>query len=361
MDYCDPVGLAKSLRPKIIKDGKYLVARIAGAGQDPGEQKVLDDYFRYKDYIHNREWFQVLPKDRWSPRFLGFADNWKDGRLESLRKVEFQNPPYAAAYRLGGDPKNYSKVFTVQIAGCDFDCNYCFVPRRLNVGDAAFGRYFSAAEIVDAYLSVKSRSDAPMNVIRLSGGNPTIVPEAILGVYREMSGRGLSDYLWIDTNLSTHLYMQALGREFSDMLARKNVGIVGCFKGTDEKDFSIISGVAPDFFQLQFETARWLLEQRADLYIYLPALVYGDVEKSLAGFVRRLATVHKNLALRTELLAIIDFPGAWRNYARAALQARPMPTTDQKAVFDAWYNKLLPGLYSPKELEKFSCQAKLYE
>ena len=59
------MSVSESLRPKIMADGKYLIARITDAGQAPGGQKILDDYFRYKDYIHNPEWFDVSAQERW--------------------------------------------------------------------------------------------------------------------------------------------------------------------------------------------------------------------------------------------------------------------------------------------------------
>jgi hypothetical protein len=47
----NPDQKAENLRSKLTKDKKYLLAKIGGAKQDPGERKVLDEFFRYKDYI----------------------------------------------------------------------------------------------------------------------------------------------------------------------------------------------------------------------------------------------------------------------------------------------------------------------
>jgi len=54
------------LRKTLIKNGKYLIAQIGGQGQDPGERKVLDVYFRYKDCldpIENPDWFSATLKE----------------------------------------------------------------------------------------------------------------------------------------------------------------------------------------------------------------------------------------------------------------------------------------------------------
>jgi hypothetical protein len=47
------------------------------------------------------------------------------------------------------------------------------------------------------------------------------------------------------------------------------------------------------------------------------------------------------------------------NIREKANQGRPMPTIDQKLVFDLWYNKLLPKLYSKEMLNKFCCEIPL--
>jgi uncharacterized Fe-S cluster-containing radical SAM superfamily protein len=341
-------------------DGRYLIARIAGAGQDPGERKVLGEFFRYKDYIHNPKWLNDSSKGRWGSNYLGFKAGWENLAPEEITKIEFQNPPYSAAWRMSGDPKDFNKVFTVQVAGCDFDCNYCFVPKGLNIGDKKAGRFFSAKKILRIFLGLKSKSVQPMNVIRISGGNPTIVPEIVLNSQQEIAKRGNYIYLWIDSNLSTARYMKALGRDFKTMLKQKNVGVVGCFKGTSKADFAKITGAGPKNYEEQFKTAKWFIESGADFYAYLPALVYrGNIERKLAGFARKLIRIHPNLPLRTEILAIVDFPGAKQNYMRSAGLGRAVPTTDQRLIFDAWYNKVLPRLFRPEDLKKFSCQVPL--
>jgi len=361
MFYCDPIKIAEMIRPRMMKDGRYLVSKIAGAGQDPGERKILDEYFRYKEYIDNDEWLSVEAEKRWDPVFLGLADSYENRPVQEARKLEFQNPAYSAAYNLKGDPKDYNKVFTVQAAGCDFDCNYCFVPKKLNAADPSLGKYFSAKDIVKHFLLARSRSKDPMNVLRLSGGNPTIVPEMILDVYRAMKDMKADAYLWVDSNLSTYRYMEALGKDFKEMLGQKDIGVVGCSKGVCADDFSLISGASPDHYKQQFETMRWFLEQRTDFYIYLPALVYGEnVEEKMAWFATELKNIDRVLPLRVEMLSVIDYPGAKINFERAGKLGRAMPKTDQRLVFDVWYNKILPSFYSKKDLEKYCCQCFLY-
>ena len=360
MKFFDPVKNRKIIRKRLIKDGKYLISKIEGSKQEQGTKKVLGNYFRYKDYIDNKEWFCASKKGVWSPKFLGLTQDFWSKPIQETKKLEFQNPSYSAAYKLGGDPRNYNKVFTVQIAGCDYDCNYCYVPKELNVANPKMGKYFSAKEIIGHFLTARKNSKEPMNVVRISGGNPTLVPEIIIDIHNEVENRKLSGvYIWIDSNLSTPEYLENLGSEIKNILKQKNVGVVGCFKGVSEEDFSIITGVKPEYYKKQFETARWFVDYEADFYAYLPALVYGNnIEEKLREFIKKLKEINKNLPLRVEILEIIDYPWAKLNFDRAEKLGRSLPKTNQKIVFDLWYNKLLPRFYNSENLNKYCCQTK---
>jgi len=361
MKFFNPAKNRKAIRKRLIENGRYLISKIGGSKQERGTEKVLDAYFRYKDYMDNKEWFRVSEKEAWSPKFLGLAQDFWSKPIHEIKKLEFQNPSYSAAYSLNGDPRNYSKVFTIQIAGCDYDCNYCYVPKELNVANPKLGKYFSAKEIISHFLTARKNSKEPMNVVRISGGNPTLIPEIIIDIYNEIENRKLSGvYIWIDSNLSTAEYLEDLGDEIKNILKQKNVGVVGCFKGTCKEDFSIITGVKPEYYKSQFETARWFISCGADFYAYLPALVYeNNVEEKLRAFIENLKEINKNLPLRTEVLEIIDYPWAKLNFERAEKLGRALPKTDQRIIFDLWHNKLLSQFYTLEDLNKYCCQVPL--
>ena len=360
MNFFNPTKKAEIIRERLMKDGKYLISKIEGSKQENGTRKVLDTYFRYKDYMNNEEWFGASEKEIWSPKFLGLAENFWQKPIKEIKKLEFQNPSYSASHRMNDDPRKFSKVFTVQVAGCDYDCNYCYVPKELNIANPKLGKYFSAEEIINHFLMARENSKEPMNIIRISGGNPTIVPEIIINIYKEIKNRRLNVYLWIDSNLSTPKYLEDLGDEIKNILKQKNVGVVGCFKGTCKEDFAIIAGAESKYYKKQFETVKWFIDCKTDFYVYLPALVYGNnIEEKLKTFIERLRKLNKNLPLRVEVLAIIDYPWAKLNMDRAEKLGRALPKTDQRIVFDLWHNKFLPQFYNQEELNEYCCQVNL--
>lgn len=364
----NPEKRAELLRSKMMKEGKYLIPKIEGSIQEADTNKILDMHFRYRNYISGdnefeNEWLKAKLKEIWSSKFLGLVENFWSRPLNEIKKLECQNPPYSAAYRLKrklGNPRNYNKVFAVQVSGCTYACNFCYVPPEINAANPIFGKFFSSKEIIDYFLSAKDNSKEPMNVIRITGGEPTIIPEIIIDIYNEIEKRDLELYLWIDTNLSTSKYLEKVESDLKNITQKRNVGVVGCFKGVCKEDFSIITGAEPNFYEKQFETAKLFLNWKTDFYVYLPALVYeNNIEKKTRDFIERLKELNKNLPLRVEILIIKDYPGAVINIQEKTKQGRSMPKTDQKIFFDLWYNRLLPKLYSKEMLNKFCCEIPL--
>lgn len=363
----NPEKRAEILRPKMLKAGKFLIAKISGSEQEKDPKKLIGNYFRWKQYIghhtsYEEKWLKSSLKDIWSSNFIGLTPGFMEKPVEEVKKLEFQNPAYSAAFALKGkvgDPRNYSKVFAVQLSGCTYNCNYCYVPAKINLANKDFGKYFSPEEIVNDFNFI--RNEEKINVLRITGGEATtIVPEVILDVYHEIEKNDNQIYLWIDTNLSTTKYLERFEGDLRSILRKRNVGVVGCFKGICKEDFSIITGADPRFYSNQSETAKMLIELGADFYLYLPALIYeNQIEQRIRNFMEGLQQLNKNLPLRTEVLVIKDYPGAKKNMEEKDKHGRPMPKNDQRLFFDVWYNKILPKYYSKDLLEKFCCEVPL--
>jgi len=357
----NPEKRAELLRPRMMKDGKFLITKIKGSGEEfkhEEEKIVYKDYFKFKWYL-KPEFFST--KEIWSYKLVGLSENFWSVPLRQVKKIRFQNPPYSAAYRLSNEPKNYNKALTVQVAGCNYDCNFCYIPRELNSASTKYGKYFSAKEIIEIFLEARKVSSEPLNVIRLTGGEIIIVPEIIKDIYEELESMGLNEiYVWIDTNLSTTRYLEDVENDLKPIFKKRNVGIIGCFKGVYKEDFSIITGCEQRFYENQFETAKLFLNWKADFYSYLPALVYeNNIEEKIKNFIEKLRSLNKNLPLRIEVDMIIEYSSAIINLTEKSKEGRPLPKTNQRTFFDLWYNKLLPKYYSKEMLEKFCCEVPL--
>ena len=371
----NPILIAKKNRSRMMisEDGirKYYVAKLEGSEQF-GE--VLEKYFRKKEYIKERsglstymkEWLRTSVEEVWSSKFLGIDQ-------KGLQKLEFQNPPYDAAYRLGGDPREYNLAFVVQLNGCDYECAFCFVPKTINNPSFMRGKYFSASKIIDVFQKIsdlrKQEGKGAIKTIRLTGGEvTTIVPELIIDIWRELEKRQLTNdiYLWVDCNLSTNKFLEERQEELKSVFKQANVGIVGCLKtiGDGElgkEDFSLITKAHAKYYEMQFEVLEYIVKNlKANLFVYLVPIMTGNIEHirlRINSCIKRLRRIDPNLPLRANITYIHPYYSpASKNLQTAQKEGRILPKTDERLIWHIWHNEILPEIYSKEQLSRYMCQ-----
>lgn len=118
---------------------------------------------------------------------------------------------------------DFNVPFIVQVAGCNFHdggptdgCRFCFVDQASNDGKPGAGKaWLSAEDCLDAFLMARERLrqhylqetgfDINLRVLRISGGEPTLVLPWIVDLWHLIESRGLDREIvcQVDTNLST--------------------------------------------------------------------------------------------------------------------------------------------------------------
>lgn len=232
------------------------------------------------------------------------------------RMREFEEPYQVAQKYCGGTWNDYNKPFTIQVGACNLDCYFCFVGDDLK--NCKNGTYFTAEDIVKIFHDINSSG-----VLRISGGEPFLVPEFLKDVAWWMSKMqaGKKKFLWIDTNL--------LGDEYHDvsiyltyLVPFVPYGICGCFKGFDESDFIFNTGARGTLFDKQFINARACIdttryeghhEGEGEIFFYIPEITENmpvdDARSKISSFIDRLRReVHVNAPLRTTVLKIKTYP-----------------------------------------------------
>lgn len=273
----DPIKLAEKLRPRMIdlENKKVLLAILSGTEQakDLTKGRFWEDIFRSKRYT----------KDpfREEPAALAAA------KLSIPEKTSVGSRECNAA-------------FFGQINGCNLKCWQCYVDRRNISANPKYGKYVSAEEYLVQFL-IESRKyqnsihpDLKLNILRISGGDPFIVPEFIVWMIEAIEKFGLEDYIYVlvDSNLSTgNFYWKYLTRTQREKIRNhRNIGFCGCYKGFDEESFTEICGAAPEFFSEQFKMHRRLIDEGLDVYTYLYPLTYSDqkLKERIVSFIERL-------------------------------------------------------------------------
>lgn len=342
---------------------------------------VTERYFRIRRYIKQRDvgdygekWLNANSSEIWSNEFLGLS-------CDGFQKLEFQNPPYSAAYRLGGDPRKYNDTFVIQVNGCNYECSYCFNDRNINMAKPNTGKFFNVKEILDFFENEREKQQKEgnqLNVIRLSGGEVTcLVPELIVDIMEELNLRALSDsvYVWADCNLSTSKYLENVEQEIRQVAKMKNFGIVGCLKTlgneeTGKRDFSLITKAKPEYFSKQFYVLDFLVNKiKLDTYVYVVPISWGDEEnirENVFSSAKRLSEINRNLPLRTNIIKIRPYDVAKINMMHAFEEGRPLPHFDsknfdqwceevfiaqQRYIVKIWYDEVLPSFYGKDKID----------
>lgn len=208
-------------------------------------------------------------------------------------------PILPAAKALGLKPDSTIRAQVFQNSICNWRCWYCFVDFSLLKGDEKHSSLLTADELIELYL--KEPNPPPM--IDLSGGQPDLTPEWVPWMMEALIKRGLEDkvYLWSDDNLSNdYLWRYLSSSQIEAMLKYKLYSRVSCFKGIDEKSFSLNTKADPKLFVNQFELCNRLIKTGFDLYGYitLTAQTSTDFETAVPRFLDQLQSKNEMFPLR---------------------------------------------------------------
>jgi uncharacterized Fe-S cluster-containing radical SAM superfamily protein len=242
-----------------------------------------------------------------------------------------------------------------QIASCNLNCWYCFVPNNLKIGDRNHSSYFTSEQMIDMFI----KENINIRIIDLSGGNPELTPEWILETMKALENRKLSDkiYLWSDDALTTGFFFSELSK--SDVRYIKqypHFGKVGCFKGFDARSFCFNTSLDGSFFDKQFELFQNYLTLGIDIYGYVTFTTdcLDNLEEKIHLFIHRLKGIHSFLPLRIVPLKIIEFSPVKQRLN----QKYEVAINNQTTVFHEW-RRQLHKLYSNDQLAQRICDVSI--
>lgn len=217
-------------------------------------------------------------------------------------------PILPAAKALGFRPDSQIRAQVFQNSVCNWRCWYCFVDYKLLNGDSKFSSFLTCDQMVDYYL----KEENPPLMIDLSGGQPDLTPEWVPWMMETLQNKGLQNkiYLWSDDNLSNDYLWKYLSNDQIDLMSSyKMYSRVCCFKGIDERAFSLNTKADPKLFLNQFDLCKRLLEINLDLYCYITLTANSDTNFEIAvpKFLDTVQAIDELLPLRIIPLKIFEF------------------------------------------------------
>ena len=311
----DPVKRGIELRKTLIRrDGKVLCVNFKHTVQKNDFTKgyfkdIATKTFPYRSKVNVKEFDSELRRQKGLAPF-----NFKDSKaVLAALKSEFDFPHWFL-HKAGDKLENilpYDMPLMYQIKGCNYHngdevggCVYCFVDNKSNSGDRTDGVYLGVKNIVDTLKIMYEKRGT--RVIRTSGGEPTLVLDHLLQLYRYMRKRGINPILaQFDTNLSTGRLIEKFEKagiyekHILEKIAEFDPKVLVAFKGTS--DASIKQNVQADCdVETQIYSLRKLVKAGIDVYPY----IYNPDPNTLESFVDKLMENFENILLRLQIMPL---------------------------------------------------------
>ncbi len=213
--------------------------------------------------------------------------------------------------------QKFNRLISVHVPLCPNDCWHCYVPKNLYAGVVGSEERFdllTAEEIVDDFLKQRD-VDKPQgkdsNVLRITGGEPFLIPQLILECLEiiEERKREKEIFLWTETNLEP--FIGEDGKAFMDQdnnkdilqkLSRfENFVVHPCFHGLTREEFDVITGKKYSVtLDQQIKGLERLIKAKIDVYPTFGSNVCNP--SKIKEFFEELKKLRHNLPLRVALV-----------------------------------------------------------
>ena len=324
----DPKKRAMQLRNTLAsKDGRILVVDFSKTQQRGDTSKIIDAMPNAEGKLVFRTKANIKPIDAIASRiykteFFDASRRSDDDIKLFVNRQEFDFPLWWMNHAGFSMQKihQYNLPFILQVAGCNFHngtrtggCHYCFVDDKSNDGLISEGKTFlgiadtigsmeRGRENVKALYKEKGIEDMDMKVLRISGGEPTIVLDWALGLWREIEKRRLDIVGQLDTNLSTGTMIDAFEHEgiyeknILKKLSEFPVKILAGIKGISDENLRDNVQAAASM-TMQYYSLKKLIKAGLDVY---PQAYNPDPER-LAIFLSLMDDIFENFSLRLHI------------------------------------------------------------
>lgn len=163
--------------------------------------------------------------------------------------------PTIIQHKIGGLWPSYNRLISVHVPLCPFKCWHCYNDKKLHSPKNA--EWKTAHDIVKAFIEQRDfdlRRGVESNVLRITGGEPFLVPDLILECLQELEVQLSKQrvFLWTETDLWPFIadngdsYVEQFTfnknnttfNVLQELRKYKNLAVHPCFHGLDDKIFS---------------------------------------------------------------------------------------------------------------------------
>jgi len=193
----------------------------------------------------------------------------------------------------------YGGIVTADCVGCGLLCKFCWVSNAVMFKPADVGRFYAPQKVADGM--VASAKKCGLDLLRVSGGEPTIGKPHLLQLLETLQGKG---YRFI---LETNGILIGNDENYAASLTKYGfVHVRVSLKGCNEEEFAMLTGAKPEGFALQLRALQKLIE--AGVSCHPSVMVSFSPKKSFRALTPRLNQISPNLAEELEIEELILYP-----------------------------------------------------
>jgi uncharacterized Fe-S cluster-containing radical SAM superfamily protein len=209
-----------------------------------------------------------------------------------------------AFYRFRGD-KFYGGIATADCVGCCLRCVFCWSWNVINKPERV-GKFYSPEEVTRNLISIAEKHG--FNKLRISGNEPTIGKNHLLKVLEMIP----ENFLFI---LETNGILLGYDESYTKYLSKfRNLHVRVSLKGSNEEEFSKLTGSEPEGFELQLKALENLEKFRVS---YHPAVI--DLVRDSENLNERLKEINPDLTNSLEIEPLIRYPAVIARLRKAGV------------------------------------------
>ncbi|MEM3730840.1 MAG: radical SAM protein [Candidatus Bathyarchaeia archaeon] len=205
----------------------------------------------------------------------------------------------------------YGGIVTADCVGCGLLCKFCWVSDAIMFRPTSVGRFYTPKELADSLITLARKKG--LDLLRISGGEPTIGKTHLLQVLDALNGK---NYRFI---LETNGILLGFDESYPKSLSKyKFVHVRVSLKGCDEKEFSTLTNAKPHGFDLQLKALQNLLGSGVSCH---PAVMASfSNEAKVKSLIKRLKEIDSGLAEDLEIEELILYPHVVRRIQKHGLK-----------------------------------------
>jgi len=205
----------------------------------------------------------------------------------------------------------YGGIVTADCVGCGLLCRFCWVSDAVAGHPTEVGSFYTPRQVAESLVSLARK--CKLELLRLSGGEPTLGKQHLLALLDNLQGKG---YRFI---LETNGIPIAYDESYAESLSKYGfLHVRVSLKGCNEEEFTLLTGAKPEGFRLQLKALQKLVEAKVSCH---PSVMASFSSKGrLQNLLREISKISPKLAEEIEIEELILYPHVVRRLQKYGLR-----------------------------------------